>query len=149
MIAAGVASLFFLAAFFGAREAAVAALPDLAGLYAAVGLPVNLDKLAIDDIDAERARSFEGQRITIRATVRNLGAEARPIPSLVAQLGHGSTRLGMFGFDPPQETIGRGESLAVVIELGAVPQNADRVELRFQRRGEPLASAGAAKLAQQ
>jgi hypothetical protein len=148
MIAAGVAAAFFLAAFFGAREAAVAALPDLAGLYAAVGLPVNLDKLAIEDITAERMQTFDGQRVTIRANVRNLGGESRPMPTLVAELGHGRAPLGTFGFDPPEEAIGAGASVAVVVELGTVPENADKVELRFQRRGETLAAAGAAKLAQ-
>jgi hypothetical protein len=148
MIAAGVAAAFFLAAFFGAREAAVAALPDLAGLYAAVGLPVNLDRLAIEDIVAERMRAFEGQRVTVRAVVRNLGAAPRPIPTLVAELGHGGAPLGTFGFDPPEEMIAPGQSIAVVVELGAVPESADQVELRFQRRGETLAAAGTAKLAQ-
>jgi len=148
MIAGSVAAVFFLAAFFGAREAAVAAIPDLAGLYAAVGLPVNLDKLAIEDVSAERMPTFDGLRVTVRANVRNLGSESRPIPTLVAELGHGHAPLGTFGFDPPEQTIGAGQSIAVVVELGAVPENANQVELRFQRRGEMLAAAGAAKLAQ-
>ena len=53
MIAGAMAALLFLVAFFGAREAAVAALPDLAGLYRAIGLPVNLDGFAIEAVGAD------------------------------------------------------------------------------------------------
>ena len=73
LIAAGMAAALFLAAFFGGRQAAVAAIPDLAGLYAAVGLPVNLDGLAIEDVEAERAPTFAGFKLKVRATIRNIG----------------------------------------------------------------------------
>jgi hypothetical protein len=149
MTAAAVASVFFLAAFFGAREAAVAALPDLAGLYAAVGMPVNLDRLTIEDVGAERTRTFEGSQLTIRATVHNLSQSGRAMPSLVAELGRGGAPLGRYAFDPPSDTIGPGQSVSVLVELGAVPEDADEIELRFQRRGETLAAAGAARLAEE
>ena len=84
MMAAGMAAALFLAAFFGARQAAVAALPDLAGLYAAVGLPVNLDGLAIEAIGAERTPTFAGFKLKVHATVRNIGKSEEAIPPLAA-----------------------------------------------------------------
>ncbi len=145
MTLAAVVAVFFLVAFFGARQAAVAALPDLAGLYAAIGLPVNLDGLAIEDVSAERSRSFDGSRVTVHATIRNLGGSDRQLPSLVAEVNGGETPLG---FDPPATTIGARQSMALVVDLNAAPENADALELRFPRRGETIAIVGAARLAQ-
>jgi hypothetical protein len=147
MIAGAVASALFLALFFGVRPAAVTALPDLAGLYAAIGLPVNLDRLAIEGIDAERARTFDGAQVTVRATLRNLGKSERALPPLVAEVDGKDGALGTFGFDPPAEAIGGGQSLAVLVELAGLPESADSVALRLKRRGETVAIVGAAKLA--
>jgi len=149
MIAAAVAAVFFLAAFFGAREAAVAALPDLAGLYASIGLPVNLDKLTIEDVSAERSHGFAGSQVSVRATIRNPTTQARHLPPLVAEIGDGTARLGPFSFDPPARTIAAGKSMTVLLDLSAVPENIEAVTLRFPRRGETLAAAGAARLAQE
>jgi hypothetical protein len=147
MTMAAVASVIFLAAVFGARQAAVAALPDLAGLYAAIGLPVNLDKIAIENVVATRDQTFGGSRVTVRATLRNLGASQLPMPPLVAALGKGGAPLGTF--DPPAKSINAGQSVAVTIELASVPDNAETVALRLKRRGETLAVIGTAKLAQE
>ncbi len=147
MTAAAVASVIFLAAVFGARQAAVAALPDLASLYAAIGLPVNLDGIAIESIEAKRSSSLAGAPVTVRATLKNLGATSRPMPPLVASLGKRSAPLGEFS--PPEKRIGAGQSIAVLLDLGAVPDNAQSVELRLKRRGETFAVVGAAQLAQE
>ncbi len=147
MTVAAVASLAFLAAVFGARQAAVAALPDLAGLYAAIGLPVNLDGISIDKIEATRSQTFAGSKVSVSATLKNLGASARPMPPLVAALGKASTRSAEF--DPPAKSIGAGQSVAVTVELASVPDDAETVALRLKRRGETLAVIGTAKLAQE
>ncbi len=146
MVAAAVAALFFLAAFFGAREAAVAALPDLAGLYAAIGMPVNLDKLAIENVSAERVRTFEGSRVSVRATIRNVGRAASAIPDLVAVVGDRGARLGVYRFDPPAGKVGAGHFASLSLDLGGVKEEATSVTLRFLRPGETLASTGTAQL---
>ena len=103
------AAALFLAAFFGARQAAVAAIPDLAGLYAAVGLPVNLDGLAIEDVGAERTPTFAGFKLKVHATVRNIGkSEGAAMPPLAAVLlDDRRTPSGTYGFDPPAAPSGR------------------------------------------
>jgi hypothetical protein len=142
MTAAAVASALFLAAFFGAREAAVAAIPDLAGLYSAIGLPVNLERLAIKGVKAERTHDFAGGRVSVQATLSNLGATARTIPPLVAVLRGGSGSLGEFMLNAPAKTLGAGQSTPIVVDLDAVPDKAVQVELRFLRQGETLPSGG-------
>ena len=63
----------------------MAALPDLAGLYAALGMPVNLDGLAIEDVQAERSEvGEEGAQILVRGTIRNVSGGELPIPALAA-----------------------------------------------------------------
>jgi hypothetical protein len=149
MVAAAAASIFFLTAFLGAREAAVAALPDLAGLYAAVGLPVNLDRLSIEDVSAERSRTFEGLHITISATIRNLGTAEQALPPIVAALRRDGSPLAAFGFDAPQPTIGGSTEIPIVIELSKALPEAKDIELRFLRPGEKLPAGGVAELAEE
>jgi hypothetical protein len=148
MMAAAMAAAFFLAAFFGGREAAVAALPDLAGLYAAIGLPVNLEGFAITEVAAERTPTFAGTRVTVRATVENIGASEQPVPAIAAILYSNSlVSAGTFGFDPPERTLKPGESIPLLMELESAPEQAAEVVVRFKRRGETLAVAGEAQSA--
>ncbi len=147
MTAAAVASVIFLAAVFAGRPAAVAAIPDLAGLYAAIGLPVNLDRIAIENVEATRAQDFGGSHVTVRATLKNLSDSPRPMPPLVVALGTASAPLG--AFTPPAKTIDAGKSIAIQVDLGALPESAETVELRLKRHGETLAVVGGAQLAQE
>jgi len=146
IMAAMVASLFFLAAFFGGRQAAVAALPDLAGLYAAIGLPVNLEGFAIEDVGAERTPTFAGFKLKMHATIRNVGQSERELPPIAAVLySDALVPSGTYGFDPPAGAIAPGQSVALVMELESAPKQAAEVVVRFRRRGETLAVAGAAE----
>ena len=73
---------------------------------------------------------------------------ARPMPPLVAALGDSGAPLGAFA--PPAKTIGAGQSIAVLLDLGArAGQRADgRASLRSgAARRSP--SVGAAQLAQE
>ena len=81
--AAAIASAIFLVAFFGGRDAAVTALPDLAGLYAAIGLPVNLDGFAIAAVEAERRGTGVAATLVVRGRIENVSGVARPVPPLV------------------------------------------------------------------
>ncbi len=148
-VAAAVAALFFLTAFFGGREAAVAALPDLAGLYAAVGLPVNLDRFAIEDVGAERTPAFGGEKLVVRATLRNVGSAPRTLPPLAAVLySNALVPAGTYGFDPPEKPVSPGDSVSLLMEIESAPAGAGEVTVRFRRRGETLAVAGIAQPAQ-
>lgn len=139
MIAGAIAALFFLAAFFGGRQAAVTALPDLAGLYAAIGLPVHLEGMAIEDVAAERSSTSTGERIVVRGMIRNVSGDEMAVPQLAAIL-YDSARVPARGesFDPPAKTIGRGEAAPFLLTLDGVPAQATQVAVRFRRPGERL-----------
>jgi hypothetical protein len=133
MVAAGLASILFLAAFLGGREAAVAAMPDLAGLYAAVGLPVNLDGLVIEGIEAER----DNARLTVRGSIRNVSAGPQPVPALT--LGFRSSAgapAGWRGFDPPAQMIAAAEAAPFILEIEDTPRQAADIVIRFRRPAE-------------
>ena len=148
MMAAAMAGVFFRAAFFGGREAAVAALPDLAGLYSAIGLPVNLAGFAIEDVGAERTPTFAGFKLKVHATIRNIGASEQTLPPIAAVLySDALVPSGAYGFDPPARTLKAGESIPLVMQLEALPKQAAEVVVRFRRRGETLAIAGDAQSA--
>lgn len=146
MLAAAVASLFFFAAFLGGRQAAVAALPDLAGLYAAIGLPVNLDGFRITDVKAERVPALGGTRLIVHANVENIGSADRPIPALATLLySEAAAPAGAYGFDAPERVVTAGETVALAMQLESAPKQAAEVVVRFRRRGEQLAAGGAAQ----
>jgi len=148
MLAGAVAALFFLAAFFGGRHAAVAAIPDLAGLYAAIGLPVNLDGFDISDVQAERTPTFAGFKLQVHATIRNVGNGDAALPPLAAILySDAGVPSGAYGFDAPEKALKAGEVLPLVMEFDSAPEHAAEVVVRFRRRGETLAVAGVAHLA--
>jgi hypothetical protein len=143
MIAAAVASALFLAGFFGARDAAVTALPDLAGLYRAIGLPVNLNRIAIEDVKAKG--SAASANVSVSATLRNLGSNSRPLPPLVAEWRAGNASLGGFVLALPETSLAGGKVLAMSADIGAMPKGAESVALRFLRPGESLPAGGTAK----
>jgi hypothetical protein len=137
MLAAAMAASMFLAAFFGGREAAVAALPDLAGLYAAIGLPVTLDDLRIEDLAAERTESKNGTRLTVRGVIRNVSATEQPVPPLTANvLDSALAVVGWRSFDAPARVMAAGEAAPFLLELDAVPRQAGKVAIRFRRTAE-------------
>ncbi|MGH6922437.1 MAG: hypothetical protein ACRED5_01590 [Propylenella sp.] len=134
MAVGAVAALSFLAAFFGAREAAVTALPDLAGLYAAIGLPVNLEGIAIEGVAADRTPTAAGDRIVVRGTIRNVAGKAMPVPQLAAILydsAMGPSRVE--DFDPPTATIAAGETASFTLTVDRAPLLATRVAVRFRQ----------------
>ncbi len=144
MLAAAVAAGFFLATFFAGREAAVATLPDLAGLYGALGLAVNLDGLAIEDVTAERTSTADGDRLVVQGSIRNVGSGERTVPPLVATV-HDSAMIaaGSHFFDSPARKIPGDEAVAFLLEIDSPPQKAAEVVVRFRRRGEmALTAAG-------
>jgi hypothetical protein len=139
-VAAATAAFLFLAAFVLGRAGAVAALPDLAGLYAALGMPVNLDGLAIEDVSAERTE--EG--VIARGVIRNPGAHDTAAAPLVAVLRDaGGTLIASQRFDSPVRMIAAGEAAPFELALPQTPDDASEIVLRFGRPAEGATSGGA------
>ena len=135
-LAATVASVLFLGAFLGGREAAVTAVPDLAGLYAAIGLPVNLDGFAIRELQAERRGVGEGAALVVRGRIENVSATSRPVPPLVVGFRDAArSPAGTRSFDPPARTIAPGETAPFEVTMLAIPPQAGEIVVRLRRPG--------------
>lgn len=126
------AALLFLTAFATGRQAAVAAVPDLAGLYAAIGLPVHLKGLAIEDVEAERRVDGTGATIKVRGRVVNLAAEERTVPPLLVQFRDASGTV-LHGADAaaPVASLAPGATVRFVVEVERVPSQAGQVLVRL------------------
>ena len=132
----------FIALFITGREAAVAALPDLAGLYAAIGLPVNLDGLAIEAVAAKRAAGIDEDRLTLTGTIRNVSGAEQAVPDLSASLYDiAGIPAGDRGFDPPARSIPPGEAASFHVEFTSVPTSAAEIVIRFRRAAEQAPGA--------
>lgn len=77
-----IVSGLFLTGFFGARQQMVAAVPDLAGLYAAIGLPVNMSALDIVDVRAGAESTGFESVFKIEGAVRNTSDSVVKVPAL-------------------------------------------------------------------
>ncbi len=137
LAAAALSSALFIAAFLGGRDAAVAALPDLAGLYDALGMPVNLDGLEIRAVKAERAAPDEPGRVSVRGEIINASPSELRVPPLHVTLYDArDAQAGHRGFDPPGRTLKGGESAPFTLQLDDVPEGASEIVLRFRRIGQ-------------
>jgi len=72
----------FLAGFFGARQQVVAAVPDLAGLYAMIGLPAHGSPLDIVDVKAAVESTGFETTFNIALSVRNRAEREMTVPDL-------------------------------------------------------------------
>jgi hypothetical protein len=133
MTAAAFAALLFLGGFVGGREAAVRTVPDLAGLYAAIGLPVDLDGLVLEGIAAERAAG-EGGPIVVRGSIRNVSGVEQVAPPLAVTLrDEAGAPAGIRDFDPPARSIAPGAREPFVLEIANAERQASEIVLRFRR----------------
>lgn len=145
MTTAGLAAILFIGVLLGGRQAAVAALPDLAGLYAAVGLPVNLDGLAIESVTAERSVSASGSLVTVRGQIHNLsgvGQAARPL--VVAVTRADAAVVVSRDFNAPAADIAAGKTSPFQLQIQNIPEGATGIVVRFRRASEPWAGGAAA-----
>ena len=134
---AGVSSIAFLAAFFAGRESAVAAVPDLAGLYETIGLPVNLQGLAINDLAGKRDMTGEGARLTVSGALVNLRHSDQPVPGLVVELRDAAHRpVRTIAMAPPVALLAGLDSTAFQVVIDDVPKTAIGVAVRFSPSGQ-------------
>ncbi len=132
------ASIVFLAAFVAGRESAVAAVPDLAGLYERIGLPVNLQGLAIDGLAGERRMTGEGARLTVSGSLVNLKDSEQPVPGLVVELRDSALQaVRSVAIAPPVTHLAGQESAPFRLVIDDVPKTAIDVAVRFAVSGRP------------
>ena len=138
------ATAFLLAALaavglFGAlgREAVVRVVPDLAGLYALIGLPVNIRGLEFRHV-VGRSDIDDGMPVlAVEGEIANVAPRRVEVPALrLALRGAGRDELYAWIVAPPKRAASPGESMRFRARLPAPAADAKEVTVRFARDTE-------------
>jgi hypothetical protein len=127
-------SVAFLAGFFGARQQVVATIPDLAGFYAAVGLPVNMSGLDIVDVDAAAESTGFETEFRIAGAVRNISDVEMAVPALkVDFLDRYSRLVHTIALSAPAESLSAGGEAAFKQSIKHLPKESVSVRVTFMQ----------------
>lgn len=131
-IAVIAALVIFIVCGFFLRTEIVRYFPDFAGIYQAIGLPVNVIGLEFDNVETLRAQR-DGQDVTlISGMIRNVVGRQVRVPAVVVSIlnADGAT-VYSWSVTAPVQLIGPGESVEFETQLNAAPQDAQTIKLLF------------------
>lgn len=129
--------LLVLIGFFGRMEL-VRTFPALAGLYAGIGLGVNVVGLEFGDTKTLMSLREGRYVMQVTAKIRSVSAGTVPVPPvLVTLLGEDETVLFEWTVTPKAREMNSGEVLEFSTEVSSPPQGASKVRLSFAKaRGD-------------
>lgn len=114
------------------RTDIVRRVPDLAGVYAAIGLPVNVVGLEFRNVETLRTIQNGADVMIISGHIRNITSRQAKVPPIVVSILDGSgTSLYSWSVTPAFSLIGSGEILDFETQLNASPEGAETVRLEF------------------
>lgn len=117
------------------RQSIVAAAPDLAGLYAALGAPINLRGLTFGRIETLREIDNGQPVLVVEGSISNVTKQMRDVPALrFALRGADTQELYAWSIDPKSTTIESGDTIRFRTRLAAPPDQATEVQVRFVER---------------
>lgn len=126
LVALGVATL--------QRRAVVQAAPQSARLFAALGLPVNLRGLSLDDVRSQLALESEQSALVVEGEIRNVTHGERAVPALQVSLRNADGReIYSWTAEAPRAALAAGESIPFRTRLVAPPLDGRDVLVRFAR----------------
>lgn len=126
--------VLILACAYLARQPIVAVVPDLAGLYAALGMEVNLRGLEFRNMTATRDIDNGRPILVVEGEIANVGASDAAVPPVRLAVRAGRQEIYAWSVEPARRTLGAGESTAFRTRLATPPTAADDIELRFTPR---------------
>ena len=108
--------------------------PNLAGLFAAIGLPVNTRGLAIEAVVPALDSAHGRRMLSVSGTIRNLTRGDLDIPELrLAILDASGKEVAVLAAAPPQPRLDAGAAIPFSAKLAMPAGAAQRFELRFAR----------------
>ncbi len=123
----------------GARESIVAAAPLTAGAYAAIGLPVNLRGLAIEDVRAKLGESGPTRILVVDGAVANLRAAEAAAPDLrIALRAADGRELYIWTTRAPKGRLAPGERVRFTARLAAPPDGVVDALVKFAAPGDKV-----------
>jgi predicted Zn finger-like uncharacterized protein len=129
----------------GERRPIVKAAPAIARIYAAIGLPVNLRRMALENVGANLGALDDKKVLMVEGSLVNLRDEAAEAPNLrIAVRGADSRELYVWTVKAPKNRLGPNEEAPFRARLATPPAGAHDVLVKFASAGDkaPLAEAG-------
>ena len=121
------------------RAAIVRAAPNTARIFAAVGLPVNLRGLALDNVRTNIFDSADRKVLIIEGAVVNLRDSSMETPNMrIALRGQDKRELYVWTALAPKARLGPNEQVAFRTRLAAPPEGVSDVLVRFAAAGDKL-----------
>jgi hypothetical protein len=123
----------------GARESIVAAAPFAAGAYAAIGLPVNLRGLAIENVRARIDESGDRKVLLVEGAIVNLRRGETAAPDLRIALRAADRReLYVWTTRAPKDRLAGAERVGFTARLATPPEGAEDALVKFVAPGDKV-----------
>lgn len=114
------------------RDKVISHFPDLAGLYAAVGLPVNLRGLEFHDMETVETTDDGIPQLIVRGTIENVTGGKVTVPRLrLAVRGISGREIFVWTAVPAKPELDAGESLPFLAQLASPPAEGREIAVRF------------------
>jgi predicted Zn finger-like uncharacterized protein len=129
----------------GERRPIVKAAPAFARIYAAIGLPVNLRRMALENVAANLGALDDKKVLMVEGSLVNLRDAAADAPNLrIAVRGADARELYVWTVRAPKIRLGPNEETPFRARLATPPAGAHDVLVKFALAGDkaPLAEAG-------
>ncbi len=124
----------------GARQSIVAAAPIAADAYAAIGLPVNLRGLAIEDVRARVGESGDKKILMVEGAIVNLREAETAAPALrIALRAADGRELYVWTTRAPKDRLARGERVRFAARLATPPGGIADALVKFAAPGDKVA----------
>jgi len=131
-VAAGVGAMALLLLGLGKREEIVRFVPPLAGAYAAIGLPVNVQGLEWREVRTSLVTEASQKVLAVEGEIRNLRGQSQTLPDIHLSLRDASGREVYAWKTPaPRADLGGGETIPFRARLASPPGAASAVRVVF------------------
>lgn len=114
------------------RQAAVRAAPQLASLFAAIGMPVNVQGLTLGGIDSGLIEDGSNRFLVVEGDVTNVAKGKTQVPPIqVAVRDEAGQTLYTWTTEPPRSTLEPAELMRFRARLASPPEKGRTVQVRF------------------
>lgn len=129
LVAAG---LVVAAGLIWQRQLAVRAAPQLAAVYEAIGLPVNLRGLTLTSVESSLVEELQGRFLVVEGDVTNIAKASNAVPLIeVAVKDAGGRTLYTWTAEPPRRSLEPAELVRFRARLASPPDEGRSVTVRF------------------
>jgi len=131
-VAASLCALALLLLGLGKREEIVRFVPPLAGAYAVIGLPVNVQGLEWREVRTSLVTEASQKVLAVEGEIRNLRGQSQTLPDIHVSLRDNNGREVYAWKTPaPKADLGGGETIPFRARLASPPGAATAVRVVF------------------